>query len=95
MPEVCDRLEFELSPEEDESEDTIGGHVTARLGRLPEKGDRTTIGPFEATVLDATGRRVQRLIMKRRAEASAESAASEAAATAAATDASRGEAGDD
>jgi CBS domain containing-hemolysin-like protein len=61
LPEVCDRLEFEIGGEEDEAEDTIGGHVTARLGRLPKKGDRTVVGPFEATVLDAGGRRVNRL----------------------------------
>jgi len=67
LPEVCDRLEFELSDEEDESEDTIGGHVTARLGRLPRKGDRTRVGPFDASVLDATGRRVKRLLLERRA----------------------------
>ncbi len=68
MPEVCDRLDIELDAEEDESEDTIGGHVTARLGRLPHKGDTTQIGPFDAVVLDATRRRVQRLRMERRTE---------------------------
>lgn len=65
VPEVCDRLDFELGEEEQEAEDTIGGHVTARLGRLPHKGDRTLVGPFEAIVLDATGRRVKRLRMVR------------------------------
>jgi len=35
LPEVCDRLDFELDWDEDEETDTIGGHVTARLGRLP------------------------------------------------------------
>ncbi len=65
MPEVCDRLDFELDPEEDEEEDTIGGHVTARLGRLPRRGDRTRVGPYEATVIDAGSRRVQRLRLER------------------------------
>jgi CBS domain containing-hemolysin-like protein len=68
VPEVCDRLEFELEPQEDESEDTIGGHLTARLGRLPQKGDNVAIGPFDAEVLDVTRRRVQRLRMTRRAD---------------------------
>jgi len=61
LPELCDRLGLELGENEDEGEETIGGHVTARLGRLPEKGDSTRVGPYDATVLDAGGRRVQRL----------------------------------
>jgi CBS domain containing-hemolysin-like protein len=61
VPEVEDRLEFELADDEDESEDTIGGHVTARLGRLPHKGDQVRVGPFDATVLEVTRRRVGRL----------------------------------
>jgi CBS domain containing-hemolysin-like protein len=36
LPELCNRLDFELG--EDEGEDTIGGHLTARLGRLPRTG---------------------------------------------------------
>jgi len=75
MPEVCDRLDFELDEDEDEGEDTIGGHVTARIGRLPRKGDRTRVGPFEAVVVDATARRVQRLRLRRvAAEEEAEAA---------------------
>jgi putative hemolysin len=69
LPELCSRLDLDLSEDEDEAEDTIGGHVTARLGRLPEKGDKTDVGPYEATVLDATGRRVRRLRLKLRAVA--------------------------
>jgi CBS domain containing-hemolysin-like protein len=61
LPELEDRLDFELSEEEREEEDTIGGHVTARLGRLPRKGDTARVGPYLATVTDASRRRVQRL----------------------------------
>lgn len=61
LPEVCDRLDFELAEEEHEAEDTIGGHVTARLGRLPRHGDRVQVGPYTATVLEVSRRRVQRL----------------------------------
>jgi CBS domain containing-hemolysin-like protein len=61
LPELCDRLDLELGEDEDEAEDTIGGHVTARIGRLPKRGDKTDVGPYEATVLDASRRRVQRL----------------------------------
>jgi magnesium and cobalt exporter, CNNM family len=63
IPEVEDRLHFELSDEENESEETIGGHVTALLGRLPRKGDSVRVGPYLATVLDVTRRRIARLRM--------------------------------
>jgi magnesium and cobalt exporter, CNNM family len=63
MPEVTDRLEFELDADEDEGEETIGGHVTARLGRLPHKGDSVQVGPYVAIVLDVARRRVARLRM--------------------------------
>jgi CBS domain containing-hemolysin-like protein len=65
MPEVCDRLDFEIDWEEDEEVDTIGGHVTARLGRLPRRGDRTEVGPYRAIVLEVSRRRVQRLRLER------------------------------
>jgi CBS domain containing-hemolysin-like protein len=65
MPEVCDRLDFEIEWEEDEEVDTIGGHVTARLGRLPRRGDRTEVGPYRAIVLEVARRRVQRLRLER------------------------------
>jgi CBS domain containing-hemolysin-like protein len=65
LPEVCDRLDFELDWEEDEETDTIGGHVTARLGRLPRRGDRVEVGPYRAIVLDVARRRVQRLRLER------------------------------
>jgi CBS domain containing-hemolysin-like protein len=61
VPEVEDRLEFEITDAEDESEETIGGHVTARLGRLPRKGDTVRVGPYDATVIEVTRRRVARL----------------------------------
>jgi CBS domain containing-hemolysin-like protein len=65
LPEVCDRLDFELDWEEDEEADTIGGHVTARLGRLPRRGDRVEVGPYRASVLEVARRRVQRLRLER------------------------------
>jgi CBS domain containing-hemolysin-like protein len=65
LPEVCDRLDFELDWDEDEETDTIGGHVTARLGRLPRRGDGVDVGPYRATVLEVARRRVQRLRLQR------------------------------
>ena len=61
VPEACDRLDFELGDDEDENEDTIGGHVTARLGRLAKVGDQVRVGPYVATVRDVSRRRVRRL----------------------------------
>ena len=61
LPEICDRLGFELPGDEHEDEDTIGGHVTARIGRMPRRGDSVRVGPFLATVIDATRRRVGRV----------------------------------
>jgi len=61
LPELEDRLDFDLSEGEREEEDTIGGHVTARLGRLPKNGDAVRVGPYLATVTDASRRRVQKL----------------------------------
>ena len=65
LPEVCDRLDFEIDWEEDEEVDTIGGHVTARLGRLPRRGDGVVVGPYRATVMEVTRRRIQRLRLER------------------------------
>jgi CBS domain containing-hemolysin-like protein len=39
--------------------------VTARLGRLPGRGDSVTVGPWRATVLEVARRRVQRLRLER------------------------------
>jgi putative hemolysin len=66
LPEVADRLDFELAPGEDESQDTIGGHVTARLHRLARKGDEVAVGPYRATVVEVARRRIQRLRMEPR-----------------------------
>lgn len=64
LPELEDRLDFDLPDDEREEQDTIGGHVTARLGRLPKKGDTVTVGPYTARVVDASRRRVERVKMK-------------------------------
>jgi CBS domain containing-hemolysin-like protein len=61
LPELEDRLDFDLPEAEREEEDSIGGHVTARLGRLPKKGDAVRVGPYLATVIDASRRRAQKL----------------------------------
>jgi CBS domain containing-hemolysin-like protein len=64
LPEVDGRLDLELGDDEREEEDSIGGHVTARLGRLPVKGDRVRVGRYMAVVTDASRRRVARLRLR-------------------------------
>jgi putative hemolysin len=68
VPETCDRLDFELGDDEYEDEDTIGGHVTARLGRLAKLGDQVPVGPYLATVTDVGRRRVRRVRLERKRE---------------------------
>jgi CBS domain containing-hemolysin-like protein len=81
LPEICDRLDFELADDEYEDQDTIGGHVTARLGRLPSRGDSTLVGPFRATVLEVARRRVKRLRLEKLPETAKDEAAPEEAAS--------------
>ncbi len=65
VPETCDRLDFELSEDEYEDEDTIGGHITARLGRLARRGDQVRVGPYLATVVEVGRHRVRRVRLER------------------------------
>ena len=65
LPEVLDRLGISLDPEEDEGEDTLGGHVTARLGRFARAGDVVSVGPYRAEILEASSRRIERLCLRR------------------------------
>ena len=44
--------------------DTIGGRLLKSFGRLPERGESTTVDGYEFTVLNADSRRVRLLKMK-------------------------------
>lgn len=57
LPEAADLLEIEY----DDSVDTIGGLITAELGRLPKEGDQVELGGYLATVLTIERKRIQRL----------------------------------
>ena len=50
---------------EDEEFDTIGGLVLKAFGRLPKRGETTTIGPFRFRVLRADSRRIHTLQVER------------------------------
>jgi len=62
LPEAAEELE--LPDLNDESEDTIGGHIVAILGRLPRKGDQLQLGPYQVTVADVSRRRISLLRFK-------------------------------
>lgn len=49
-------LGVELS---DEDATTLSGHVVALMGRLPAKGERFSLGPYEGQVRDVARRRIQ------------------------------------
>ena len=51
-----ERFDADLS---DDEFDTIGGLVSAEIGRLPEVGDDATLGKFHLRVAQSDGRRVQ------------------------------------
>jgi CBS domain containing-hemolysin-like protein len=51
---------FELAPDDNEL-DTLGGHLMARLGRIPEVGDVVESGKFRLTVAAMRDRRVTRV----------------------------------
>lgn len=63
LPEAAELLEIEY----DDSVDTIGGLLTAKLGRIPREGDELVIGGYNAKVLSIRGRRVERIRFEERA----------------------------
>jgi CBS domain containing-hemolysin-like protein len=52
-------------PESDEYE-TLGGMINAYAGRIPATGDVVLLEVYECTVVAATPRRVERVVLKRR-----------------------------
>ncbi len=62
LPEAESRLGLSL---EDASDDTLGGHVVACLGRMPQRGDEVVLGRHRATVLEVGRRRIARMRIER------------------------------
>lgn len=77
LPEILDRLDIELAPNEDEEQDTIGGHVTARLGRLARRGDVVQVGSYRVEVIEASPRRIERLRLLRQSKSEDDASVSE------------------
>jgi len=69
--EVRDRLDVEIEPEGFE---TVGGYVLTRVGRVPAAGEAFEIDGLVVEVLEAEGRRIHR-VRVRRAVAPAETPA--------------------
>jgi CBS domain containing-hemolysin-like protein len=63
LPEAASVLGLDL---EDESSDTIAGHVVSQLGRLPRRGDQIELGAYRVTIAEITRRRIGRLRFERR-----------------------------
>jgi CBS domain containing-hemolysin-like protein len=61
VDDVAERLGVTLPETADVS--TLGGFVTAHVGRMPRKGDRITIEGYDFTVVDVKGRRVTKVLV--------------------------------
>jgi magnesium and cobalt exporter, CNNM family len=62
--DVEERLGVELPETADVS--TLGGFVTAQVGRMPRPGDRVQVDGFELRVLEVEGRRVTKVLAAKR-----------------------------
>lgn len=58
FPDFCARLDIQA---DDESEETVGGYVVARLGRMPRQGDAITVGEYAMQVKEIARRRITKI----------------------------------
>jgi CBS domain containing-hemolysin-like protein len=77
LPEAAEILDLELN----EDEDTIGGVVVARLGRLPRRGDEVPMGQYQVTVHNVVRHRIDRLRFEPKNEEEVEDGDPKAAGT--------------
>ena len=70
IDDLADRLGVDLEAEESEVS-TVGGLVTARIGKIPRPGDRLALGTFDLVVMEMRGRRVTKVLARRRPEPTA------------------------
>jgi CBS domain containing-hemolysin-like protein len=66
VDDVAARLGVELPETADVS--TLGGFVTAQVGRMPRPGDRIRVDGFHLKVLEVKGRRVTKVLAAKHAE---------------------------
>jgi magnesium and cobalt exporter, CNNM family len=60
LEDLRERLDVEFDVKDNEVS-TIAGYLMVRLGRVPEKGDRVTVGHYEVKVEEVDGPRVNRV----------------------------------
>jgi CBS domain containing-hemolysin-like protein len=65
VDDVADRLGIKLPETADVS--TLGGFVTARVGRMPRPGDKVSVDGYDFTVVEIRGRRVTKVLAAPRA----------------------------
>jgi CBS domain containing-hemolysin-like protein len=64
IDDVAERLGVKLPETADVS--TLGGFVTAQIGRMPRPGDRISADGYDLTVVEIKGRRVTKVLAARR-----------------------------
>jgi len=64
VDDVAERLGVKLPETADVS--TLGGFVTAQIGRMPRPGDRISADGYDLTVVEIKGRRVTKVLAARR-----------------------------
>jgi CBS domain containing-hemolysin-like protein len=72
VDDVGERLGVRLPETADVS--TLGGFMTAQVGRIPRPGDRVTVDGHVLTVVEIRGRRVTKVLASRRPEMRADAA---------------------
>jgi len=75
VDDVAERLGVTLAETSDVS--TLGGFMTAQMGRMPRPGDRVAVEGYDLTVTEVKGRRVTKVLAARRADVRADTAARE------------------
>jgi len=72
VDDVAERLGVKLPEIADVS--TLGGFVTAHVGRMPRPGDKVAVEGYDLTVSEVKGRRITKVLAARRPDVRAETA---------------------
>jgi len=73
VDDVAERLGVKLPETADVS--TLGGFVTAHIGRMPRPGDKISVDGYDLKVVEVRGRRVTKVLAARRQGLGTEAAA--------------------
>ncbi|HLZ62391.1 MAG TPA: hemolysin family protein [Ktedonosporobacter sp.] len=63
---VREKVGLQQPPEDRGAYHTLAGMIMAHLGRIPAEGDKVTIGDFILEVIDMDGRRVDKVLIRRK-----------------------------